>query len=257
MPGVLYASRERGTRSCCCRRAIQACDDDLLPRVSCISITELQHELTPRLPLQRVWFRLARVTPHKGPVLAPWLPRNQSGVARPRTRTMAGYSDRCAGQCSSRDSGPASHVLTALEAIITFHSIVRTTSYIPPGGPRCLVLVQPPQHPDIWARETTATTPVGGGDFHWHMALGSRWELWLDWVCCFSADISAPGAAQRKSSRLLRTGVGEINRRGWKSLSATERQQYQGLGGCPESGKSGLACWFRNSAGCKRQFCVC
>lgn len=106
MPGVLYASRERGTRSCCCRRAIQACDDDLLPRVSCVSITELQHELTPCLPLQRVWFRLARVTPHKGPVLAPWLPRNQSGVARPRTRTMAGYSDRCAGQCSSRDSGP-------------------------------------------------------------------------------------------------------------------------------------------------------
>lgn len=62
--------------------------------------------LTPYFPLQRVWFRLAKVIPYKGPVLGAWLPRNQSCVARPRTRTMAGYSDRCAWQCSSRDSGP-------------------------------------------------------------------------------------------------------------------------------------------------------
>lgn len=49
---------------------------------------------------------MAKVTPHKGPVLGAWLPRDQSGDARPRTRTMAGYSDRSAWRCSSRDSGP-------------------------------------------------------------------------------------------------------------------------------------------------------
>lgn len=85
-------------------------------------------------------------------------------------------------------------------------------------------------------------------------SIGILLGLWLDWVCWFSADISEPGAAQRKSWKLLRTGVGEINQGGWKFLSVTERQQQPRLGGRSESGNSGLACCcFRNLVGCKWQ----
>lgn len=106
MSGLLHTSRKLCTQACGCRRTLQYRDDDLLPHVSYESPHVLQHVLTSHFAWQGIWVRLAHGTCQKGPVLVIRVPRRHSCIARPRTRTVAGYSDRCAWQCSNHDPEP-------------------------------------------------------------------------------------------------------------------------------------------------------
>lgn len=253
MSGLLHTSRKLCTQACGCRRTLQYRDDDLLPHVSYESPHVLQHVLTSHFAWQGIWVRLAHGTCQKGPSLLfgclaaiPVLPGRGPGPWQVTATDVR-------GNVQIMTLNPESHVLSALEAIITFSLADRTTSCIPPCA-TTLPASGPTATTSRYMGAGDYSDNAGwgrGGDLHWHIALGSRWGLWLDWVCWFSADISAPGAAQRKSSTLLRTGVGEINQRGCKFHSATKCQQHQRLGGRPESGNRGLASCFRNSPECE------